>query len=189
MVNTIHQKITAQELVKLAVDIHTNENAKWWVDSNGNFMLPPIYQSSMLILSELSEAMEGVRKNLMDDKLPHHTMFNAELSDVVIRLLDTMVGFCPDMTFTPFDYFMVTNTQKPVEFLETVARYVVKMFDPVDGAYTNPMRYLNIVYYILDYCITNEIDIFGIVEEKRTYNKDRLDHTLAQRSLENGKKF
>ena len=38
--------------------------------------------------SELSEAMEGYRKKLMDDKLPHRTMFETELADVFIRLFD-----------------------------------------------------------------------------------------------------
>jgi NTP pyrophosphatase (non-canonical NTP hydrolase) len=42
----------------------------------------------MLVVSELSECMEGIRKNLMDDKLPHRTMEEAELADAVIRIMD-----------------------------------------------------------------------------------------------------
>lgn len=38
--------------------------------------------------SELSEAMEGHRKGLMDDKLPHRTMLEVELADAVIRIAD-----------------------------------------------------------------------------------------------------
>jgi NTP pyrophosphatase (non-canonical NTP hydrolase) len=41
-----------------------------------------------LVHSEVSEAMEGYRKNLMDDKLPHRTMFETELADVFIRCFD-----------------------------------------------------------------------------------------------------
>lgn len=41
-----------------------------------------------LIHSEISEAMEGHRKNLMDDHLPHHSMFGVELADAVIRIAD-----------------------------------------------------------------------------------------------------
>jgi NTP pyrophosphatase (non-canonical NTP hydrolase) len=41
-----------------------------------------------LIHSEVSEAMEGHRKNLMDDKLPHRKMLEVELADAVIRILD-----------------------------------------------------------------------------------------------------
>ena len=41
-----------------------------------------------LIHSEISEAMEGHRKNLMDDKLPHRKMCEVELADAVIRIFD-----------------------------------------------------------------------------------------------------
>lgn len=43
-------------------------------------------RSLMLIVSELAEAMEGDRKNLQDDKLPHRKMFDVELADAVIRI-------------------------------------------------------------------------------------------------------
>ncbi len=42
----------------------------------------------MLVVTEVAEAAEGVRKNLMDDKLPHRTMFEVELADVLIRIFD-----------------------------------------------------------------------------------------------------
>lgn len=38
--------------------------------------------------SELSEALEGDRKNLMDDHLTHRKMAEVELADCVIRILD-----------------------------------------------------------------------------------------------------
>lgn len=39
-----------------------------------------------LVHSEVSEAMEGYRKDLMDDHLPHRKMFEVELGDAVIRI-------------------------------------------------------------------------------------------------------
>lgn len=42
----------------------------------------------MLIVSEVSEAMEGHRKSLKDDKLPHRKMIEVELADAVIRICD-----------------------------------------------------------------------------------------------------
>jgi NTP pyrophosphatase (non-canonical NTP hydrolase) len=42
----------------------------------------------MLIVSELAEAMEGERKGLMDDKLPHRPMAEVELADALIRIFD-----------------------------------------------------------------------------------------------------
>lgn len=46
-----------------------------------------IPRSLMLTVSELSEAMEGHRKGLADDKLPHRRMFEVELADAMIRIL------------------------------------------------------------------------------------------------------
>lgn len=40
----------------------------------------------MLIVSEIAEAMEGDRKNLPDDKLPHRRMIEVELADAMIRI-------------------------------------------------------------------------------------------------------
>lgn len=38
--------------------------------------------------SELSEALEGARKGLMDDHLPTRRMVEVELADCIIRILD-----------------------------------------------------------------------------------------------------
>ena len=42
----------------------------------------------MLIVSEIAEAMEGERKDLMDDKLPHRKMAEVELADALISIFD-----------------------------------------------------------------------------------------------------
>ena len=44
--------------------------------------------SLMLIVTEVAEAMEGFRKDLMDDHLPHRKMLDVELADAVIRIFD-----------------------------------------------------------------------------------------------------
>jgi NTP pyrophosphatase (non-canonical NTP hydrolase) len=41
-----------------------------------------------LIHSEISEAIEGYRKNSMDDKLPDRAMIDVELADAMIRIAD-----------------------------------------------------------------------------------------------------
>lgn len=41
-----------------------------------------------LVHSEVSEAMEGHRKGLMDDKLPEFDMLTVELADAIIRICD-----------------------------------------------------------------------------------------------------
>ena len=51
----------------------------------------------MLCVSELAEAMEGHRKDLMDEHLPHRKMLEVELADAVIRILDMSVGLKLDL--------------------------------------------------------------------------------------------
>ena len=51
----------------------------------------------MLMVSELAEAMEGHRKGLMDDKLPHRKMIEVELADCIIRILDCAYGLGLDI--------------------------------------------------------------------------------------------
>lgn len=41
-----------------------------------------------LALTELGEAFEGVRRNRMDDKLPHRKQVEVELADLVYRIFD-----------------------------------------------------------------------------------------------------
>lgn len=64
-------------------------NEKWWIDINtGEPKERNIGEMLMLCTSELAEALEGDRKNLMDDKLPQYKMFDVEMVDCLIRILD-----------------------------------------------------------------------------------------------------
>lgn len=56
--------------------------------SRTRFGLALASEKLCLIHSEVSEAMEGVRKNLPDDKLPDRRMFEVELADAAIRIFD-----------------------------------------------------------------------------------------------------
>jgi hypothetical protein len=50
-----------------------------------------------LMHSELSEALEADRKDLMDDKLPHRTGVEVEFADCIIRILDTAAALGLDV--------------------------------------------------------------------------------------------
>ena len=81
----------------LAGAVH-QANIRWWQDIETG---KPIERNKgellALIHSEISEALEGERKGLMDDKLPHRKMAEVELADAIIRILDYAGGFGYDI--------------------------------------------------------------------------------------------
>lgn len=95
---------TLNTLVK---NIHNqNVAAGWWTDlktgesltsQKGEPAKRNVPEMLCLIHSEISEAMEGHRKNLMDDKLPHRSMLEVELADALIRICDMAGGLDLDL--------------------------------------------------------------------------------------------
>ena len=55
---------------------------------NESKMLLAVPAKLMLMVSEISEAMEADRRDLMDDKLPHRNGLECELADAIIRIAD-----------------------------------------------------------------------------------------------------
>ena len=77
-----------KEINELAIIVH-EANKLWWTDlETGKPLERNVPEMLMLMVSELAEAMEGHRKNLMDDKLPHRKMLEGEIADCLIRMLD-----------------------------------------------------------------------------------------------------
>ena len=87
-------------------------NKSWWRDpATGEPIQRNRGELLMLMVSEIAEAMEGERKGLMDDKLPHRKMAEVELADCLIRLLDYCGGFGYDL-HGAFEEKMAYNKQR-----------------------------------------------------------------------------
>lgn len=84
-------------LNQLADECHL-ANQHWWHDpKTGEKLTREKGTLLMLIVSEISEAMEGARKDLMDDHLPHRKMEEVEFADALIRIFDYAGAFGLDL--------------------------------------------------------------------------------------------
>lgn len=188
-------------------------NNRWWFNADGSPTGRPIRMLSMLIKSELAEAMEGERKNLNDDHLPMFKMFDVELADTLIRVLDFGAGlgykidpaelgqydFDEDIDYLNYPPEMQSNKIVALDCLtdsvSTVVMWVLS--NPTDfgtdGEETQ--RYyieegLSIlVASILNVAYVNKIDLIQIMEAKLEYNRNRADHKPENRAKEGGKAF
>lgn len=96
--NNEHARVAAEVLTDVCHG--TARAAGWWNAADPNTsMANPLHFSNKLCLihSEISEAMEGDRKSLPDDKLPHRPMREVELADAVIRIFDLAGGYGLDL--------------------------------------------------------------------------------------------
>lgn len=90
-------RLGALGLNRIVRDVH-DEVSTWWHDpATGERIERNKGELLMLIVSEIAEAMEGERKDLMDDHLPHRKMAEVELADAVIRIMDYCGGFGYDL--------------------------------------------------------------------------------------------
>lgn len=99
--DTTFRELLKGKINRVAAVCHgISDESGWWTDIKTGESLKGkrnVGEMLCLIHSEISEAMEGHRKNLMDDKLPHRKMIEVELADAIIRIMDLAGGLGLDV--------------------------------------------------------------------------------------------
>lgn len=178
--NTLNELIPPMNLNELAQTVH-QANIKWWQNIDTG---EPIKRNKeellALVISEVSECLEGERKNLMDDKLPHRRMAEVEMADAYIRLLDFSAGFG----------YELNGTTIKVEIAENKGEALFGLIDYIVGIKTYGVAWIDIsLSYIEAYCAKHGYDLQVAFDEKMAYNRTRLDHTHEARKGAGGKQF
>lgn len=117
--------------IESLVDICHLANRRWYINPVTNEEIPDTLEfratKIALMHSELSEMLEGMRKNKMDDHIPEMTSEAVEAADVLIRLMDYCGRFDVDIA-SAFVAKMVYNLQRPDHRLENRAKEDGKKF-------------------------------------------------------------
>jgi len=167
-----------------------NKAVGWWDDPKRC-----IFQTLQLVSTEIAEATEGERKNIMDDHLPARKMGEVELADALIRILDLGGRYNWEIMESVSPLIECTSPTLSIGgkhlFLNVclvgLTHNLPHDYDHPDGA-TN-YHYTNLVVSIVAVAESQGYDIEGAMLEKLEYNKQRQDHKRENRAKKGGKSF
>lgn len=182
---------------EMAEESHANM-IRWWQNPETG---APIERNKgellMLVITELAEACEGVRKDLMDDKCPARKMEEVELADALIRLLDYAGGF--GLHILRWDTISEKEFQTIIDDLSVNRAESLLLISMAVTVIYGEMQYgdqdlhessvSQAVYLIIAYCDKFRLDLMGAYKDKTEFNKTRIDHSHEARKLASGKKF
>jgi len=172
-----------QSLTRYAAHVHAL-NHQWWHDAEGNRLVRSHSQLLALVMSELGEALEADRKNLMDDHLPQYPGVVVELADTVIRLLD----YAGALSLTLAE----PRVFPPVDVSEGLWRLMCAV------AKLEAVAISDLGYHIGDTISRAETlaveaypsyAFWEVVYDKLCYNQQRADHKHEARAQPGGKKY
>lgn len=174
---------------KLAYEIHEQNKAVGWWDNPNRC----VFETLQLVSTEIAEATEGERKNLMDDHLKHRRQGEVELADALIRTLDIAGHYnWAYIAFINPHYLLKQDLTIGGQHLACNMALCdlgaeinkgVDLDDAISGTYSQ------LVNTILAVAEINNYSIMGALAEKMEYNKTRADHKRENRAKANGKKF
>ena len=190
----------------------------WWTDLS---TMKPTERNDgeliALIMSEVGEAMGGLAGNLNDDKLPAFPMYDVELADIAVRLLDTIGARCQEddvfeMAFhlasLPGTFIYPDNPLTKLgiegpEFAKNAALIPIflSMCNALEGVRKNDhftkltqfKKYhaslMIALFSVFRAAHLEGVDFFNAFVAKVIYNVGREDHKLENRFKARGKKF
>ena len=184
-------KLQANTVNRLAAAIH-KRNHKWWHDASGKPLKRDAGELLMLVVTELAEHVEGFRRDLMDDHLPHRKMDEIEMADAVIRILDFSAGFKIKVNMnakTKFAFIFGTSNRCDQVLSLTRQACAVRLYSEYSEP-ENVGRAIGVLLlWIQAYCKLHKLNLNRAIAEKLEYNRTRKDHTHEARAGKNGKKF
>lgn len=169
-------------------------NKKWWHDlDTGERLDRNVGEMCMLMASELAEAMEGARKDLMDEHLPEFTSEEVEIADTVIRAMDYLAG--RNLPFIRDAFIIIepipedTNTGELlltlVEGVTLIAKIAYMDSPAADEGYVVSA----FIAKCFIYAHHRKLRLAQAYEAKMAYNAVRADHQLEHRKGVYGKKW
>lgn len=168
-----------------------NKAAGWWDDPNRCS-----FRTLQLVSTEIAEATEGERKNLMDDHLPLRKMGEVELADALIRILDFAGRYgweyeelSPDVREEVEELLSAaTSVAGKHAFLGVMLSGIIMEVES-SGPGETPFAYSGFVEMLEHVAHEAGYDLHGAMREKLEYNKTRADHKRESRAQDGGKKF
>lgn len=164
-------------------------NRKWWYDADGNLLPRDMDTHFALMASELSEAVEAVRKNKKDDHLPQFDGVVVELADFIIRLADNIIGYKWKVDFDEWDHLWEgeKSTAGKIWMIHKELAYFYDWMNEPEG---RPEVSLNSLFQNALLLMLNfTMDPWEIIYQKLIYNYTRADHSYSARAQPDGKKF
>ncbi len=155
------------DLNALSKEIHADMvKVGWWPEGRA------IENKFQMVSTEICEATEGERKDLMDDHLPNRKMGEVELADTLVRVLDIGGHLGLKYFGHAADKFLVDDD--PCVMHWEITYSLVKFYE-VQSVF----RYGMLINQIIGTAEHLGYDIESAMIEKIEYNKTRKDHDLS----------